>query len=142
MSEGLNQVVLCGNLGVDPEMKAVGDTSVLKLRLATTESYLDKDKERQEKTEWHNVSIWGKRGEGLAKILEKGSRIVVTGSLKTSSYEKNGEKRYSTEIVASNVILAGGKRPDPSQPTAANGNAKAAGHTDSSFPWDNSAAAE
>ena len=108
MAEGLNKVMLLGNLGADPELKMTqGGQSVLKLRLATTETYLDKNQTRQEKTEWHSVTMWGTRGEALAKFLTKGERIFVEGSLRTSSYEKNGEKRYSTEINASNIILAG-----------------------------------
>ncbi len=108
MAEGLNKVMLLGNLGADPELKMTqGGQAVLKLRLATTETYLDKNQTRQEKTEWHSVTMWGKRGEALAKFLAKGERIFVEGSLRTSSYEKNGEKRYSTEINASNIILAG-----------------------------------
>jgi single-strand DNA-binding protein len=109
MAEGLNKVMLLGNLGADPELKTTqGGQAVLKLRLATTESYVDKNQARQEKTEWHSVTLWGKRGEALAKFLKKGDRIFVEGGLRTSSYEKNGEKRYSTEINATNVILAGG----------------------------------
>jgi single-strand DNA-binding protein len=108
MAEGLNKVMLLGNLGADPELKMTqGGQAVLKLRLATTETYLDKNQTRQERTEWHSVTMWGKRGEALAKFLAKGERIFVEGSLRTSSYEKNGEKRYSTEINASNIILAG-----------------------------------
>jgi single-strand DNA-binding protein len=108
MAEGLNKVMLLGNLGADPELKMTqGGQAVLKLRLATTETYLDKNQTRQERTEWHSVTLWGKRGEALAKFLTKGERIFVEGSLRTSSYEKNGEKRYSTEINASNIILAG-----------------------------------
>ena len=108
MAEGLNKVMLLGNLGADPELKMTqGGQSVLKLRLATTETYLDKNQTRQERTEWHSVTLWGKRGEALAKFLTKGERIFVEGSLRTSSYEKNGEKRYSTEINATNIILGG-----------------------------------
>ena len=108
MAEGLNKVMLLGNLGADPELKMTqSGQAVLKLRLATTETYLDKNQTRQERTEWHSVTLWGKRGEALAKFLQKGERIFVEGSLRTSSYEKNGEKRYSTEINATNIILAG-----------------------------------
>ena len=108
MAEGLNKVMLLGNLGADPELKMTqGGQAVLKLRLATTETYLDKNQTRQERTEWHSVTMWGKRGEALSKFLQKGERIFVEGSLRTSSYEKDGEKRYRTEIVANNLILAG-----------------------------------
>lgn len=110
MSEGLNRVMLLGNLGADPELRVTaGGQAVLNLRLATTESYLDSNNVRKEKTEWHQVSLWGKRGEALAKFLTKGDRIFIEGRIETSSYEKNGEKRYSTKVVASNVILNGGR---------------------------------
>jgi single-strand DNA-binding protein len=108
MAEGLNKVMLLGNLGADPELKVTpSGQAILKLRLATTETYLDKSNTRQERTEWHSVTVWGKRGEALAKILAKGSSIFVEGGIRTSSYEKDGEKRYRTEIVANNIILAG-----------------------------------
>jgi len=110
MAEGLNRVLLFGNLGADPELRVTpGGQAVLKLRMATTETYLDKNNVRQERTEWHRVTLWGKRGEALGKFLAKGDRIFVEGRLQTSSYEKNGEKRYSTEVVATNVILGGGR---------------------------------
>ncbi len=108
MAEGLNKVLLLGNLGADPELKVTaGGQAILKLRLATTESYLDKSNTRQERTEWHSITVWGKRGEALSRILAKGSSIFVEGGIRTSSYEKDGEKRYRTEIVANNIILAG-----------------------------------
>jgi single-strand DNA-binding protein len=108
MAEGLNKVMLLGNLGADPELRmTAGGQAILKLRLATTETYLDKSNTRQERTEWHSITVWGKRGEALAKILAKGSNIFVEGSLRTSSYEKDGEKRYRTEIVANNILLTG-----------------------------------
>jgi single-strand DNA-binding protein len=111
MSEGLNRVMLLGNLGADPELRYTqGGQAVLNMRIATTETYLDKDKVRQERTDWHNVVVWGKRGEALGKFLTKGSSIFIEGSLRTSSYEdKEGVKRYKTEVIAQNVILAGGK---------------------------------
>jgi single-strand DNA-binding protein len=116
MAEGLNKVLLLGNLGADPELRVTpGGQAVLKLRLATTESYLDKNNTRQERTEWHRITIWGKRGEALAKFLTKGDRIFIEGRIQTSSYEKNGEKRYSTDIIANNVILSGGGRRERSE---------------------------
>ncbi|HWP08320.1 MAG TPA: single-stranded DNA-binding protein [Polyangiaceae bacterium] len=110
MAEGLNRVMLLGNLGADPELRMTnGGQAVLKLRLATSETYLDRNKVRQERTEWHSVVVWGKRAEALAKFLTKGSRIFVEGGLRTSSYDdKEGNKRYKTEVVANNIILSGG----------------------------------
>ncbi|WP_437754889.1 single-stranded DNA-binding protein [Sorangium sp. So ce1389] len=112
MAEGLNRVMLLGNLGADPELRFTqGGQAVLNLRLATTESYLDRDKVRKERTDWHNVVIWGKRAEALGKILSKGSSIFVEGSLRTSSYDdRDGNKRYKTEVIANNVLLTGGGR--------------------------------
>lgn len=108
MAEGLNRVMLLGNLGADPELRVTpGGQAVLKLRLATNESYMDRNNVRQERTEWHRVTIWGRRAEALGKILQKGDSLFVEGRLQTSSYEKNGEKRYSTEVVANNIVLPG-----------------------------------
>jgi single-strand DNA-binding protein len=146
MAEGLNRVMLLGNLGAEPELRQTsGGQSVLKLRLATSETYLDKNRERQERTEWHNVVIWGKRAEALAKILTKGSRIFIEGGLRTSSYEdRDGNKRYRTEVVSSNILLqggggragAGGGRdagPDESSPPPANGDMADPGDDDIPF---------
>src|SRR5262245_25986752 len=109
MAEGLNRVLLLGNLGADPELRMTNSgQAVLKLRLATSETYLDRNRVRQERTEWHNVVIWGKRAEALSKFLTKGTRLFVEGGLRTSSYDdREGNKRYRTEIVANNIILAG-----------------------------------
>lgn len=122
--QGLNKVLLIGNLGAPPELKQTGGGAVLKLRLATSERYLDRDKQPQERTEWHNVVIFGKRAEGLSKVLDKGSRLYVEGRLSTSSYDKDGTKVYRTEIVANDVLLQGGgpnrgtapASPRPAQP--------------------------
>jgi single-strand DNA-binding protein len=111
MADGLNRVMLLGNLGADPELRFTqGGSAVLNMRIATTESYLDKDKVRRERTDWHNVVVWGKRGEALGKILTKGSSVFVEGSLRTSSYDdRDGNKRYKTEVYANNILLTGGR---------------------------------
>ena len=111
--EGLNKVMLIGNLGADPELKFTeSGQSVLKLRLATTERWKDKDGTRQERTEWHSVSLWGRRAEALNKFLQKGRTIYVEGRLQTRSWDdKNGGgKRYATEVNATEILLLGGKR--------------------------------
>ncbi len=112
MAEGLNKAMLIGNLGADPELRSTtGGRSVLKMRLATTESYVDQNKQRQEVTHWHNVVLWGARAEALAKILTKGTRIYVEGRIETRSYDdKDGVKRSATDIVATNLILLDGRR--------------------------------
>lgn len=113
MAEGLNRVILIGNLGQDPELRFTqSQMAVLSLRMATTESYFDNNtKERKERTEWHTVVVWGKRAEGLNKVLSKGKTIGVEGRLQTRTWEdKQGNKRYTTEVVANNVILLGGGR--------------------------------
>ena len=112
MAEGLNRVMLMGNLGADPELRfgQSAEQAVLKLRLATTERYFDKrGNEWKERTDWHSVVVFGKRGEALHKILTKGSTIFIEGRLQTSSYEKEGQKHYRTEVIATNVLLGGGR---------------------------------
>jgi single-strand DNA-binding protein len=108
--DGLNRVTLLGNLGQDPELRFTqGGEAVLNIRMAVTESYLDRDKNRKEHTEWHTVVLWGKRAEGLSKILRKGDRICVEGGLSTRSWEdREGQKRTTTEVKARNVVLCGG----------------------------------
>ena len=110
MADGYNRVTLLGNVGADPELRVTsGGQSVLKIRMATSESYLDKNRVRQEKTEWHSVVLWGKRAEAVGKFLQKGSRVMVEGSIQTRSYDaKDGTKRYSTEINCSELIVCGG----------------------------------
>lgn len=110
--EGLNRVTLVGNLGAEPELRHTqSGQAVLNLRLAVSESWFDKERgERKERTEWVTVVLWGKRGEALAKILAKGSSVLIEGRLQTRSWEQDGQKRYSTEVVATNVLLVGGRR--------------------------------
>lgn len=126
MAEGLNRVMLLGNLGADPELRYTqSGQAVLNMRIATTESYLDRNKVRQERTDWHAVVLWGKRGEALAKFLTKGSTVFIEGGLRTSSYDdKEGQKRYKTEVHATNIILAGrgrGGGADAGEPTGGGG---------------------
>ena len=103
--------MLIGNLGADPELRfTTNNRPVLKFRLATTESYMDQNQTRQEVTHWHQVVLWGKRGEALAKIISKGSRVYVEGRIETRSYEDaNGVKKSATDIVATNLILLGSR---------------------------------
>jgi single-strand DNA-binding protein len=132
MPEGLNRVMLLGNLGADPELRVTpGGQAVLKLRLATNESYLDRNNVRQERTEWHRVTVWGRRAEALGKFLQKGDSLFVEGRLSTSSYEKNGEKRYSTEVVANNIVLPGRGRGEGAREGGGGGGARPAARENS-----------
>jgi len=135
MAEGLNRVILIGNLGQDPELRFTqSNQGVLSLRMATTESFFDNNtKERKERTEWHTVIVWGKRGEALNKILSKGSRIAIEGRLQTRSWDdKNGGgKRYATEVVANNVILLDGRREGGAPRSSGGGDFT--GHDDQSY---------
>jgi single-strand DNA-binding protein len=112
MSNGINKVILLGNLGADPELRFTqGGQGVLNIRLCTTTRYKDRDGDWKEREEWHGVVVWGARAEGLSKFLGKGDKVYVEGELRTSSWDdkKSGEKRYKTEIHASEIIPCSGK---------------------------------
>jgi single-strand DNA-binding protein len=111
MAGSVNKVILVGNLGAKPELKYLpSGQAVCELRLATNEVYNDKNQQRQERTEWHKIVVWGKTGENCAQYLDKGRQVYVEGRLQTRSWDdKNtGEKRYMTEIVAQQVQFLGG----------------------------------
>ena len=103
MAGYLNKAIIIGNLGRDPELsKTTGGNSVCSFSIATTERYTDKQGQKQEKTEWHNIVVWGSLAETAAKYLNKGSSICVEGKITTRSWDnKDGVKQYRTEIVAS-----------------------------------------
>jgi single-strand DNA-binding protein len=106
MTNGLNRVTLFGNLGNDPELRTTSEgLKILTFRLATNEVFFDKDRNKQERTEWHTVVMFGNRAEPLARYLTKGARVLVEGRLQTSSYEKDGVKRNKTEVIASDVCF-------------------------------------
>ncbi len=106
----VNKVILVGNLGKDAELKRTpGGSAVTTLSLATTDVYTDRDGQRQEKTEWHRVVVWGKTAESLSEYLVKGKQIYVEGRLQTRSWDdKDGNKRYTTEIRSDRIVLLGG----------------------------------
>ena len=110
MARGVNKVILIGNLGQAPELKYTSNgMAVCTFRLATSESYKGSDGEWQERTEWHRVKSWGKQGENCAKYLNKGSKAYVEGRLQTSKWEdREGNTRWSTEVVAREVQFLGG----------------------------------
>lgn len=106
----VNKVILVGNLGADPETRYMpsGD-AVTTIRLATTDRFKDKSGEKQERTEWHRVVFFGKLAEIAGEYLKKGRPVYVEGSLRTREWEKDGVKRYSTEIVANEMQMLGGR---------------------------------
>ncbi|SER06489.1 single-strand DNA-binding protein [Solimonas aquatica] len=111
MARGVNKVILIGNLGKDPEVRYFpsGD-AVANATIATTETWKDKQSgEQKEATEWHNVVFPGKLGEIAGKYLKKGSKVYVEGSLRTRSYDKDGQKRYVTEIRVQDMQMLDGK---------------------------------
>jgi single-strand DNA-binding protein len=109
----LNKVQLIGNLGKDPELSYTQDgLGILKFTLATSETYNDKSGEKVDNTTWHNVVLFGKLAETLANYLVKGKQIYVEGKIRNSSYDdKDGIRRYRTDIVANSVIMLGSKGP-------------------------------
>lgn len=105
---GINKVILVGNLGRDPEVKELeGGTKVARFTLATTESYKDRNGERKDLTEWHNIVCWRNLAEIAEKWLTKGKQIYLEGKLRSRSWEDNGVKKYTTEIVADNFVMLG-----------------------------------
>lgn len=126
MSNGMNRVTLFGNLGADPELrKTPSGVSVLKARLATNRTWITKEGVREQDTQWHPIVVFGARGEGLSRILRKGSLLLVDGRLQTHCYEKDGVRRYYTEVVAENVILGGRGTRHPAAPEYAEPDAEA-----------------
>ena len=106
---GINKVIIVGRLGQDPEMKTLAQGSVVtRLNVATSETWMDKNGQKQERTEWHRISVWGKLAELCGKYLAKGRQVYVEGKLQTRSWEENGNKRYATEITAQTVQFLGG----------------------------------
>ena len=108
---GVNKVIIVGRLGRDPEIRySQQGVAVVKLAIATSEAWTDKQGQKQEKTEWHRVTVFGKQGENCEKYLSKGRQVYVEGKLQTSSYEKEGQTHYSTDIIANTVQFLGGRQ--------------------------------
>jgi len=112
MARGINKVILIGNLGADPETRAMpSGTTVANLRVATSESWRDKQTgEQQERTEWHRVAFFGRLAEVAGEYLRKGSQVYIEGSLRTRKWQdKQGNERYSTEIIGNELQMLGGR---------------------------------
>ena len=112
MAGGVNKVILVGNLGADPDMRYTpSGQGVCEMRIATSESWNDKNGQRQERVEWHRVIVWGKRAEVCSKYLSKGRQVYVEGRIQTRTYDdKEGVKKYITEVIANDVQFLGGGR--------------------------------
>ncbi|TBR37006.1 MULTISPECIES: single-stranded DNA-binding protein [Dyella] len=111
MARGINKVIIVGNLGADPETRYTGNgTAITSLRIATSEQWTDKQSgERQERTEWHRVKIFGKLAEIAGEYLKKGRQVYIEGSLRTDKYtDKDGVERFSTDIIANEMQMLGG----------------------------------
>jgi single-strand DNA-binding protein len=112
MARGVNKVILIGNLGQDPETRTTpGGTTVTNIRIATSESWKDKTTgEMKEQTEWHGIVLWNRLGEIAAEYLKKGSQVYIEGRLQTRKWQdKQGNDRYTTEIVAGDMQMLGGR---------------------------------
>lgn len=104
----INKVILLGNVGADPEVRALdGGKKVARIRVATTERYTDQQGNKQEQTEWHSVTLWGGLADVVDKYVHKGSQVYIEGKIRTREYEAKGEKRYATEIMANDMKLLG-----------------------------------
>ena len=111
----VNKAIIVGNLGRDAEVRYTpGGTAVANISVATTETWNDKSGQRQEKTEWHRVAIWGKTAEAIGEYLTKGRQVDVEGRSETrQGDDKDGQKRYTTEIRSDRVVLLGGRGDGP-----------------------------
>lgn len=119
MSAGVNKVILIGNLGSDPESRMAGETPVCNFTIATNESWKGKDGQKQDRTEWHRIVVWGKLGENCQKYLAKGRPVYIEGKLQTRSWEKDNVKHYTTEIIAREVkFLGSGQGENSDRPPA------------------------
>ena len=109
---GVNKVILIGNLGKDPEIRQLETgVKVASFSMATTESYKGKDGNRIDQTEWHNIVLWRGLAEIAEKYLRKGNTVYIEGKIRTRSWEdKEGNKRYTTEIIGDNMTMIGGKK--------------------------------
>lgn len=118
---GVNKVILIGNLGKDPEVRHLeSGVAVAKFSIATTETYKSKDGNKVDHTEWHNIVLWRGLAEISEKYLKKGDKVYIEGRLRTRQWDdKDGIKRYTTEILADNMNMLGGKRDSDSNNTQA-----------------------
>ena len=143
MARGINKVILVGNLGADPETRYMpSGGAVTNIRVATSESWKDKNTgDQQERTEWHNVAFFGRLAEISAEYLRKGSQVYIEGKLRTRKWQdKDGNDRWSTEVIANEMQMLGGRpgsgAPAQSSPAAASaGPPSGSGEFDDDIPF-------
>jgi single-strand DNA-binding protein len=109
MAGSVNKQILLGNLGKDPELREVGSKKKCGFSMATSETWKDKDGNKQEKTTWHNIVAWDKKAEILHQYLKKGDRVYIEGHTDNRSYEKDGATKYITEVVVDDFTLLGNR---------------------------------
>ena len=119
MANGINKVIILGRVGKDPEVKyAASGSAIANLTVATSESWNDKQGDKVEKTEWHRISAFGRLAEIMGEYLKKGSQVYIEGKLQTRKWQgQDGQDRYTTEIVASEMQMLGGKNTQSGNPT-------------------------
>lgn len=106
----MNRVILMGNVGCDPEYKQIGDKEVTKFTIATSESYKNANGDRVTNTTWHNVTCWGGLAKFASQYVTKGTKYLIEGKIDNGSYEKDGVKHYTTQIIASNIEFCEGRK--------------------------------
>ena len=115
----VNKVILIGNVGKDPEVKELTNGRVANMAMATSERYKDKNGDRQENTEWHNIVMYGKLVDIVEKYVKKGDKLYIEGSITTRKWkDKEGNDRYTTEVKAFNMTMLGGTEKKSTQPAA------------------------
>ena len=127
----VNKVILLGNIGKDPEVRETKAGNIVNLTMATSEKYTDKSGQKQENTEWHNLVVFGKLADVVAKYVKKGDKLYVEGSITTRKWEdKEGNTRYTTEVKVRDLTMLGGAEKKSTQPAAV-----AVGEDDDDLPF-------
>jgi single-strand DNA-binding protein len=131
----VNKVIILGRLGKDPEVRNTSTAKVANFSVATSESYKDKDGNKKETTDWHNVVAWRGLADIAEKYLHKGDQVYIEGRLKTRSWESNGQTRYVTEVFADKIVILSTKAKTQSQQQAHQQQQQSATATYDDIPW-------
>ena len=138
----VNRVILVGNLGNDPELRTTPEgQKVCSFSMATADNWVDKNGQKQEKTQWHRITVWGRQGENCAQYLSKGRQVYVEGKISYRQWDdkETGQKRYATDIIAATVQFLGSLRGESEQrqtvPGSAEGVVENSSFTDNDIPF-------